>query len=80
MDGDIERVPIIEKTLERRLATRAGEVSTAYTEPGDGITIVPVFSGFIIFLADLIRRLPIEMRIGRVSVSSYRSRTRLLPT
>lgn len=75
MDGDIERILISEKTLERRLATLADEISKAFPRPGDGIMIVTVLSGSIIFLADLIRRLPMKMRIGMVSVSSYRGRT-----
>ena len=35
------------------------------------ITIVPVMTGAMIFCSDLIRHIPIAMRIGLVSVSSY---------
>ena len=53
-----------------------GEISTVYTELGDGIMIATVLSGFIIFPADLIRRLPMRMRIGMVGVWSYQRRTK----
>ena len=35
------------------------------------ITIVPVLTGAMIFCADLIRQIPIAMRIGLLAVSSY---------
>src|SRR5207302_1131646 len=35
------------------------------------LTIVPVMTGAIIFCGDLIRQIPIHMRIGLLAVSSY---------
>src|SRR4051794_145014 len=35
------------------------------------VTIVPVLTGAMIFCADLIRRIPIAMKIGLMTVSSY---------
>ena len=41
------------------------------TSGGGEITLVPILTGSIIFLADLIRRLPIPMQIRVMSVTSY---------
>ena len=39
------------------------------------ITIVPVLTGAMIFCADLIRHIPIAMRVGLLAVSSYPGRS-----
>lgn len=39
------------------------------------IVLLPVLDGAVIFLADLIRRMPMTMRMEMVSVSSYRGAT-----
>jgi hypoxanthine phosphoribosyltransferase len=74
MHGDIERVLI----PQERIATRVGELARMITEDhtppkmSDGeITIVPILTGAMIFCGDLIRKIPIQMRIGLLAVSSY---------
>lgn len=43
---------------------------------GDGrIVLVPILTGSIVFVADLIRQLPLKMSLGVVAVSSYPGRT-----
>lgn len=37
----------------------------------DQITLIPILTGSIVFVADLIRQMPIKLRIGVVAVSSY---------
>ncbi|HNQ23884.1 MAG TPA: hypoxanthine phosphoribosyltransferase [Phycisphaerae bacterium] len=71
MNGDIDRVLITEAQIAARIRELAGEIGTAYPEPADGIVIVPVLSGSVFFLVDLVRLLPMKMRIGMVAVSSY---------
>jgi len=41
----------------------------------DGITLVMILSGSIIFVADLMRHLPIRMKLGLITVSSYAGAT-----
>jgi hypoxanthine phosphoribosyltransferase len=55
----------------------AGEIARAYDgEIADGgLTLVPVLSGSIIFLADLIRELPLRMKLAMVQVSTYPGKT-----
>ena len=40
-------------------------------QPESEVTIVPVLTGAMIFCADLIRHIPIAMKIGLMTVSSY---------
>lgn len=40
-------------------------------DPSAQILLVPILTGSIVFVADLIRHLPIKLRLGVVAVSSY---------
>ena len=75
MEDDIARVLISKEALETRVAGLADEIAAAYAECEGGITIVTILAGSLIFLADLMRRLPMKMKIGLVSVSSYAGAT-----
>jgi hypoxanthine phosphoribosyltransferase len=75
MEQDIERILITEKELADRVRTMAVEISAVFPDSEEGITLVTVLAGSIIFLADLIRHLPMKMKIGLVTVSSYAGRT-----
>jgi hypoxanthine phosphoribosyltransferase len=75
MDEDISHVLIDEKTIQRRVTEMAREIASVYEDQEDGITIVPLMTGSIIFVADLVRQLPFKLRIGLVTVSSYVGRS-----
>ncbi len=49
----------------------AHEIARAYGNDVAELTIVPVLAGSIIFLADLIRELPLRMKLGLVQISTY---------
>lgn len=74
MHGDIERVLIPQDQIAARVRELAKLITEDHTPPkmpeGE-ITIVPVMTGAMIFCADLIRQIPIQMRIGLLAVSSY---------
>jgi len=53
----------------------SGSVSGSGATAGGEITIVPVLTGAMIFCADLIRHIPVAMRIGLLAVSSYPGRS-----
>ncbi len=55
-----------------RVAELAGELVEVYQ--GREITIVQVLTGALMFVADLVRQMPLCLRIESVSVSSYRGR------
>lgn len=74
MSEVIDRILISREQIARRVGELAGEITLAYSNLDRGLTLVTVLSGSIIFLADLIRALPMKLRIGLVTVSSYRGR------
>jgi hypoxanthine phosphoribosyltransferase len=75
MHADVERILISAERLDERVSALAREIATAYGTGCEGITIVTILAGSIVFLGDLIRKLPMKMRIGLVGVSSYPGRS-----
>ena len=71
---DIARVLIPQERIAQRVRELARAI-TADLHAGDGacgeVTIVPVLTGAMIFCADLVRHIPVAMRIGMLAVSSY---------
>ncbi|MCY2930791.1 MAG: phosphoribosyltransferase family protein [Planctomycetota bacterium] len=59
-----------------RIADRVGELGRQITEDyrGREMTILAVMNGAAVFLADLIRRLPLAMRLETTTARSYRGR------
>ena len=62
---------ITEEQLRQRIEQLAGEIRQHYQ--GKPLTIVGVLIGSIVFLADLIRRLDLPMRVDLVQARSYRN-------
>jgi len=61
-----------------RIAARVAELGAviaadllASAGPGGRVVLVPILTGSIVFVADLIRRLPLKLSLGVVAVSSY---------
>jgi hypoxanthine phosphoribosyltransferase len=78
MHGDIARVLIPQERIAQRVRELARQITADHQPTGRGggeITIVPVLTGAMIFCADLIRHIPIAMRIGLLAVSSYPGRS-----
>jgi hypoxanthine phosphoribosyltransferase len=75
MEGDIDRILLTREQIHDRVRAIALDIAEAYNGSDAGLTIVPVLSGSIIFLADLIRELPLKMKIALLQLSSYRGAT-----
>lgn len=71
MEADIARVLIDRERIAERVDELAREIAAAYPLAGDGIVIVPVLAGALIFVSDLIRRLPVKAQIRMLLASSY---------
>jgi hypoxanthine phosphoribosyltransferase len=73
MHADIERVLISQDRISARLREMAGQITADHLQSDSDteLTIVPILTGAMIFCGDLIRQLPIKMRIGLITVSSY---------
>lgn len=62
--------------ISRRLDLLARDIAAVYS-PHEPVTIVGVLTGCLVFLADLIRRLDLPLKIELVRASSYRGTTTL---
>ncbi len=74
MNADIENVLIRRDKIDARVRELAKQITIDHSPPvteNTRITIVPILTGAVIFCADLIRELPMKMRIGLLTVSSY---------
>ncbi|HEX8915323.1 MAG TPA: hypoxanthine phosphoribosyltransferase [Humisphaera sp.] len=75
MNADIERVLITREQIDERVRDLAARITADHSVP-DGheapeVTIVPILTGAMIFCADLMRHIPIHMKCGLLTVSSY---------
>ena len=79
MHGDIDRILIPQEKIAARVRELAREITADHTPPsmsGEAeISIVPILTGAMIFTADLIRHVPIAMKIGLMTVRSYPGRS-----
>ncbi len=73
MLNDIERTLYHEQTILRRLDELAAQITTDYT--GRDLTVIAVLNGSLFFMADLLRRIQLPLRLDSLSVSSYHGGT-----
>jgi hypoxanthine phosphoribosyltransferase len=87
MQRDVARVLIDRRAIARRVEEIAAAITRDLADAGvvedaggDGaesatrgepLTLVPILTGSIIFVSDLVRHLPLRMQIRMLSVSSY---------
>lgn len=79
MQRDIERILISRESIARRVremgASIAADLSPVLAEneedAGSRVVLVPILTGSLVFVADLIRELPVKLRLEVVAVSSY---------
>jgi hypoxanthine phosphoribosyltransferase len=74
MRADLEEVLLTEDTIQRRLDELAGQIHRDYD--GRDLLLVGVLTGSVLFIADLLRRLPMQLRLDYIGVSSYHGETR----
>lgn len=75
VENDIKHVLIPRARIAERIADLAREITRDHAPAAPGgvteITLIPILTGAMIFAADLIRQMPIAMKIGLLAVSSY---------
>jgi len=69
MQADLERILFEEKTISRRLDELAAQISADYHDRE--LTVVAILNGSLIFMADLLRRIPLPLKLDCLSVASY---------
>jgi hypoxanthine phosphoribosyltransferase len=69
MKGDLERVLFDEPAIHRRLDDVAAQISNDYRERD--LTVIAVLHGSLMFVADLLRRIPLPLKLDCLSAASY---------
>jgi hypoxanthine phosphoribosyltransferase len=69
MKADVERVLFDEPAINRRLDGIAAQISNDYCDRE--LTVVAVLNGSLMFMADLLRRIPLPLKLDCLSVASY---------
>ena len=73
MHDDIKKVLIDEDIIQKRLDELAARVTDEFE--GESIVVVALLKGAILFMADLLRRVPLAMEIECLNVASYHGGT-----
>jgi hypoxanthine phosphoribosyltransferase len=74
MRGDLDRVLFDEPAIHRRLDDIAAQISKDYRERE--LTVIAVLHGSLMFVADLLRRIPLPLKLECLSVASYHGKAR----
>ncbi|HIV58672.1 MAG TPA: hypoxanthine phosphoribosyltransferase [Candidatus Stackebrandtia faecavium] len=73
-DDDIERVIITDTQIRERTAELAEKIDADYAD-SDGLLLVGLFKGAVMFMADLARAISIPLELDFMDLSSYGSAT-----
>ncbi len=73
MQDDLDRVLFDEQTILRRLDELATDITSQYQDRE--LTVIAVLNGSLIFMADLLRRIPLPLKLDCLSVASYHGGT-----
>ncbi len=73
MDEDIEKILFHAATIQARIDELAERITEDYR--GKELTVVTVLTGALMFTADLLRRIPLPLKLDCVSVASYHGGT-----
>jgi hypoxanthine phosphoribosyltransferase len=74
MQEDLERIHIDEATILARLDQIAEKIVADYRDRE--LTVIAVLNGSLIFMADLLRRIPLPLKLDCLSVASYHGGTK----
>jgi hypoxanthine phosphoribosyltransferase len=73
MRGNLERVLFDEPAIHRRLDEMAAQISNDYRDRE--FTVIAILSGSLMFMTDLLRRIPLPLKLDFLSVASYHGKT-----
>jgi hypoxanthine phosphoribosyltransferase len=69
MQADLDRILFDEATIHRRLDELAARISHDYRD--HELTVIAILNGSVILMADLLRRIPLPLKLDCLSVASY---------
>jgi len=73
MQGDLERVLFDEPAIHRRLNEMAAQISNDYHDRE--LTVIAILNGSLMFMSDLLRRIPLPVKLDCISAVSYHGKT-----
>src|SRR5437016_1272363 len=73
MQADLERMLFDEPAIHRRLDEIAAQISNDYRDRE--LTVIAVLTGSLVFMADLMRRISLPLKLDCLSVASYHGKT-----
>ncbi len=74
MHEDIEKVLIAEEVIEKRLDVIAERIHADFASE-EALQVVAILKGALVFMADLLRRVPLRLEMECLNVSSYHGGT-----
>ena len=74
MQDDLDRILFDEATILARLDQIAAKIVADYSDRE--LTVIAVLNGSLIFMADLLRRIPLPLKLDCLSVASYHGGTK----
>ena len=73
MQSDIERVLFGGPAIHKRLDEMAAQITADY--PNRELTVIAILTGSLMFMSDLLRRIPLPLKLDCLSVASYQGKT-----
>ena len=73
MQSDIERVLFDGTAIHKRLDEMAVQITADYSDRE--LTVIAILTGSLIFMSDLLRRIPLPLKLDCLSVVSYHGKT-----
>ena len=73
MQSDIERVLFDAPAIHKRLEEMAAQITADYSDRE--LTVIAILTGSLMFMSDLLRRIPLPLKLGCLSVVSYHGKT-----
>lgn len=74
MHDDIEKVLVAEEVIEKRLDVIAERITEDFRNE-EKLQVVAILKGALVFMADLLRRVPLKLDIECLNVASYHGGT-----
>lgn len=73
MQRDIERVLFDGPAIHKRLDEMAAQITADYSDRE--LTVIAILTGSLMFMSDLLRRIPLSLKLACLSVVSYHGKT-----
>jgi hypoxanthine phosphoribosyltransferase len=73
VQSDIERVVFDGPAIHKRIDEMAAQITADYTDRE--LTVIAILTGSLMFMSDLLRRIPLPLKLDCLSVATYHGKT-----